>query len=167
MAKENITLSVAESIVIPALKKINHCELASMELVLGTGLHESNAWLFRKQIHGPALGMWQMEPRTANYLWDSVVSKRPQLKQDLLELANASRFNPGMLIDNDKLSAAMCRVHYLNVKVRLPLPGDLVMQARYWKKYYNTCRGKGIEQSYINAWNANIDYPKLKALITL
>ena len=51
------------------------------------------------------------------------------------------------LIENDILSTCIARVHYLRRKEAIPK--DLEGQARYWKQYYNTPKGKGTVEEYI------------------
>lgn len=45
------------------------------------------------------------------------------------------------------LSVLFCRLFYKLVPE--PIPDTLEGRARYWKKYYNTSRGKGTEEHYI------------------
>lgn len=167
------TLDVASEVVIPALQSIGQASPAAIELVLGTGLHESNAWLFTHQVGGgSALGMWQMERATFNFLFATYLSvaRRSDISmalRDMVIKTNNEFFSPEhhMLTYNHWLAAAMCRVHYLKVKEPLPERGDIHGQAVYWKKYYNTKYGKGNITQYIKSWQANVDYPKLSELI--
>lgn len=160
------TFNIANTIVIPALRAINNATPAAIELVLGTGLHESNAWLFNHQVGGgPALGMWQMEPNTFNFLLKKYQRYRPLIYNQLLKITDNKVPEFNMLINNDYLAAAMCRIHYLNVKEALPVVGDIKGQAKYWKKYYNTSKGKGREVDYINAWRNNVDVQRLYTAI--
>ena len=47
----------------------NYNTKESRFLKLGTGAIESNCGEFIKQINGPALGIWQMEPKTHDDIW--------------------------------------------------------------------------------------------------
>jgi hypothetical protein len=157
------TLDVAEHVVIPALKMIGYCDPASIELVLGTGLHESGGWKYNKQVRGPAVGMWQIEPRTAMDIIHDVITHRHHVYEVLCDIAGGD-FNTNLLINNDVLCAAMCRLFYLRVPAALPKEGDVISQAKYWKQHYNTKYGKGSESQYISAWESHVDYAKLQLL---
>ena len=36
------------------------------------------------------------------------------------------------------------------IRFRAPIPSDVLSQARYWKRYYNTSAGKGTVQKFID-----------------
>ena len=44
-----------------------------------------------------------------------------------------------------------CRYHYLRCPGKIP--NSLEGQARYWKQFYNTRKGKGTIQEYIKNYN--------------
>lgn len=46
--------------------------------------------------------------------------------------------------------AAVCRLIYLRVSEKIP--NDLAGMANYWKKYYNTSKGKGTPEKFIEAY---------------
>jgi hypothetical protein len=50
----------------------------------------------------------------------------------------------------DRLSIALCRLHYLRVPALVP--GDLSAQAEYAKRYYNTLAGKATASDYRDAF---------------
>lgn len=108
----------------------------AVALLLGTAAQESKFGTYLRQIKGPALGIFQMEPAT--YQWMREKFGRVYGFQD--------RKAEDMIWDL-KLSILLCRLRYLVVKE--PLPKNLPEQARYWKKYYNTSAGKGTPAEYI------------------
>jgi len=46
-----------------------------------------------------------------------------------------------------RLACLMARVHYLRRPE--PIPASVDAQARYWKKWYNTAKGKGTPEKYM------------------
>lgn len=130
------------------LKKLDlHSEDAT-NLILGTIAQESGLGKFIKQLKGPALGVCQMEPFTFNDHINNYLAYNPVLKAKIREVSNCFELKSESLEYNLALSIAMCRVHYLRVDEALPK--DLPGYAKYWKKYYNTIKGKGTEIEFIN-----------------
>lgn len=150
-----------EFVVRPTLKKIGWHSEAAEQLVLGTIWQESRG-KYIKQLHGPALGLVQMEPETHDDIWINFLEYRRELS-DLVcqllsvsaawEMTHAPPFNE--LIANLNYSVAMCRVHYLRVAEPLPKAGNVEGMAAYWKKYYNTRCGKGTAEEFVK------NYPKV------
>lgn len=110
----------------------------AVELLLGTAAQESGFGTYLRQIKGPALGVFQMEPAT--FQWMKEKFGRVYGFQD--------RTAEDMVWDL-KLAILLCRLRYLVVSEAIPKSGDLPAQARYWKKYYNTSAGKGTPAEYI------------------
>jgi hypothetical protein len=101
---------------------------------------------------GPAVGFFQMEPRTHDDIWKNYLRAKPDLAQRVAQLShvvNAQSMSTDLLY-----AAAMCRVHYLRVPHRLPAEGDIQGQARYWKLFYNTNYGSGTEEEYLEVWES-------------
>ena len=139
-----------EEIITPALDAIGLNSRAARELLLGTALQESNLF-YLKQIHGPAMGLFQMEPATHDDLWTNYLIYKPKLAGKVHTIS--CQQTPEEMAGNLWYGAAMCRIHYLRVKAALPKAGNIKAQAAYWKKYYNTHLGKGTVEEYIDNWN--------------
>lgn len=139
-----------ELIVAPSLRWLGLWSKEAEEIVLGTAVHESGGLQYIKQVGGgPALGFPQMEPRTYLDLWSNFIVYRRDLCDDMEQhFGKDARVSPHLLLTNLELGVAMCRIHYL----RSPgnIPQDIPGQAAYWKKYYNTPKGKGTVQEYIS-----------------
>jgi len=124
-------------------------------LILGTGAHESMGWTKRKQMGGgPALGLFQMEPNTFNDIVNNYLRYHPNIVEKIKQIAKTNVLSSVDLINNDKLAICMCRVHYLRVPE--PIPNDLSGWAKYWKKWYNTAKGRGTEQEFIKNYKRYI-----------
>lgn len=140
-----------ERIVRPVLQHLDRHSPAAEDQVIGTAAQESLLGRFlRQHPTGPARGVYQMEPATHDDLWRNYLSHR----RGLADLVARLRLNwPDEMEGNLYYATAMCRVHYLRVRERLPEHGDVAGYARYWKLYYNTPLGKGTEQEFIHNWN--------------
>lgn len=145
---------VRELIIVPALETLQLYSKAAEQLVLGTGLVESNLTHLKQLGDGPALGLWQMEPATHDDIWLNYLAYKPELTERLQSLGPI-RF-PLALVGNLWYAAAMCRIHYYRVPNPLPAEDDIEAQAAYWRRHYNTPAGKGTEAKYINIWHRRI-----------
>lgn len=121
-----------------------------VKLLLGTMAQESAFGKYKRQLNnGPALGVFQMEPDTFNDILDNYISYRPDLYLEIKSISKVNRLYPEYLVDNLKLAIVFARLQYYRHSE--PLPRDLPGMARYWKKYYNTYKGKGtIDQFILN-----------------
>ena len=139
---------VCSEIVKYSLDKLNLYSEDAHDLIMATGQAESG-YDYLKQIKGPAIGFWQMGPATLFDIWENYVTYRVKYKDSLIQLS----FNEGdavnSLLTNLAVQAAFCRLHYRRVPAKLPKAGDLKGQAEYWKKYYNTEKGKGTIEHFI------------------
>lgn len=138
----------------PALNHIGLGGRASEELLLGTALQESNLQYLHQLGEGPAKGVFQMEPRTHDDIWQNYLAYKKQLAQQVLDLSGQGAWAPPaeQLCGNMYYAAAMTRVHYRRVPEALPAAGDIEAQADYWKRFYNTHLGAGTVEEYIENW---------------
>lgn len=124
---------------------------AAEELMLGTALVESDLSYLR-QLGGPALGIYQMEPRTAKDILRNYVGYRGFLSEAIDIIAAVWPIKSAQIQGNLFLATALTRIHYRRVPEPLPAQGDTAGQARYWKDYYNTEAGKGTPEKYLAKW---------------
>lgn len=142
---------LTELVIIPALKKINLFTPQAAMLVLGTACVESQCGEYISQLgNGPALGIFQIEPATYNDLIDNYLAYRPELKAKLLALYCENLSASENLTCNLIYQAAVCRLVYYRSPQAIPT--DLHGMADYWKKYYNTSKGKGTPEKFIAAY---------------
>lgn len=114
-----------------------------VELLMLTAATESKLGTYYKQIGGPALGIMQMEPTTAQDIYDNFLRFPRNL--DLLlwvEDFKGSQSIKNALKYNLAYQIAMARIHYWRVKSPLP-KNEVEALALYWKAYYNTNLGRG------------------------
>jgi hypothetical protein len=119
----------------------DHC----VELLAMIAAHESLGGKHRKQIGGPALGLFQIEPVTHNSVWDNSDSIRARAKRYGIteDVSN--------LESDDRYSIWVAR-HYLAMD-KNPLPKTPEAMAAYCKSYWNRT-GKATPDKYLNDWQA-------------
>ncbi len=131
-----------------------YADQRALELVYNTGLVESK-YVYLKQMKGPARGFFQCEPHNAVDICDNYLKYRDSLMKKVAEVCMLDwkyflkpneddwRF---ILTTNIAAQIIFCRLHYR--RVPKPLPRTLEDQALYWKKYYNTAKGKGTPEHF-------------------
>lgn len=121
------------------------CTNNAVRLLEMIAAHESGGFTYQRQINGPALGLFQMEPRTFRDLCGYV--RRKQLK-----LATEVPCSPYRLIFDPGFAAAMARAFFLRFPEPIPNMQDIAALSHYAKLYWNTVRGKATPEQYANAW---------------
>ncbi len=153
-----------KTIIIPTLSV--HDSLSSesaIKLVAGTACQESECGFHLIQEGGgPALGIYQIEPDTAQDVIDNYLNRKLDFKDawDGLTLGMHRDFiDDGFpyqnidLIGNLYAATLMCRLIYYRIPETLPPPDDVEGLAGYWKQYYNTPAGKGTIQEFITKYH--------------
>ena len=136
---------------------------AAAQLLLGTAIKESGNFKYRKQIGGPALSFFQIEPESHQDIWDNYLKFRPQLKtriENIMTKPDADKLHE--LENNESYAAAMARIKYQRCPEKMPDVDDIDAMARYWKKFYNTPLGKGTVKGYLESWTIAVGAKKLK-----
>ena len=125
------------------------CSDNVVNMIIETACVESNCGEYIKQIKGPACSIFQIEPNTAkDIIQNYIVKNKPRL-QNFNRLYNANLTLEQNLCTNLMFAVFMCRCFYLRIKE--PIPSTVELRAKYWKKYYNTEKGKGTVEKYIKA----------------
>lgn len=149
-------------VVNPGVEFMVDCGITSTRrakrLLFFTAAVESLMGRYLRQVGGPALGPFQMEPATYRGLWLGYLAHphRAHWRSGLRMLGgnlptSGERPDESMLATNLTFAAAMTRVYYWHIPTALP-DGDLPSLARYWKQHYNTPLGKGVvEEAVIKA----------------
>ena len=112
------------------------------QLILATSMIESNMGQLHKQIKGPALGIFQMEPRTEKCIWDNYLKYNQSLKKKIEELKGKKINNLSHLQSNLGYSIAMTYIHYKRTGKKPPNSNDKLAIVKFHKKFYNTDLGK-------------------------
>lgn len=121
-----------------------------MNLLLGTAIQESRLTYLKQKGGGPALGLFQIEPATFNDIYNRYLKRED--KKELL--GRVQQFTTAQdvrdqVIGNIPFAVVIARVRYLMVPEALPAHDDLQALAEYWKAHYNTSRGAGTVQGFI------------------
>lgn len=150
-------------VVMPVLTRLtpNTDVTSAAQLMMGTAAQESNCGSYIAQVHGPALGVWQMEPATHDDIWANFIVRSPLLKKMTADLVShiladgpTTIPSPLQMTGNLYYACAMARMLYLRQPEHLPQTGDTARQARYYKRYYNTPAGAATEAQYIRNFEA-------------
>lgn len=144
----------------PMAKAMGRAEI----LLLGTVAHESGGFDFLRQYpHGPALGVWNIEPPSHRLALGWAEENDRGLYLELVSMRNRG---PAILAEDIDIDAALqldmeygcaiARTLYLSIPSPLPSRDHALAQAIYWKSYYNR-GGKGTEGQYIEAWERFVE----------
>lgn len=151
-------------IVVPALRYIWMYSPSAVNILLGTAAQESQFTYLHQLEDGPALSLYQIEPFTANDIYDNYLKYHPQIRDRINTLAGLSsmdkpmpEYMKAMLISNLRYSTGIARCQYYRRKEPLPDENDIEGMARYWKKYFNTHLGKGTEQEFITNYKEFVE----------
>jgi len=139
-----------EYVIRPVLRSLDLYSEAAEELLMLTAATESLCGRFLHQVGGPALGIFQMEPRTHNDIHTNYLAYRPGLARLVAEYGSAANHLAGSL----NYATAMARIHYLRVPVPLPSPIDIDGLADYWKLFYNTHAGAGRPETAVRHYQS-------------
>ena len=137
-------------IVRPVLDHLGLHTPAAEDLLVGTAIHESGGlkWL-RQRGGGPALGLYQIEPGTHDWLIAGYLTApgRRALGRRVDELVAPWPARREQLVSNLAYATAVARLRYLPDPE--PIPDNIEGQARYWKRVYNTAHGAGTVAEYV------------------
>jgi len=130
-------------IIRPVLRVVGFWSMAAENLLVGTALTESNLQYIKQFGSGPALSFFQIEP--ASYL--DVVRylnlRQPGLRDGILAACYLETFpEPDALIWHLRLGSCVARSLYYRRPEPLPNSADALGLTQYYKKFYNTHKGK-------------------------
>ena len=142
-----------ELIISPSLSKLQLFSDSAANLLAFTCAAESRGGTYLKQIKGPALGIYQMEPATYNDIWRNYIFNRADYMQILGLNFNAFRMpEEDRMIYDLHYATAMARLHYRRVDKPLPHANDLDGIWEYYKEFWNTHLGKAKKDKAIKAY---------------
>lgn len=141
-----------EDILTPALEALQFREPELKELLVFTCAVESAGGTYVKQKEGPALGIYQLEPRSFSDLWHNYVLRRPDIVNLLsLNLGVHRVPDPREIITDLKLATALCAMYYKWKKVNLQSMDEETLWNAY-KTFYNTEKGAATKDKSIAAY---------------
>ena len=124
----------------------------AVELLMLTAAQESHCGTYIKQVRGPALGIFQCEPATAQDIYDNYLTFKPDLESliDSVSLLDQTASEQFDLKANLVYQIAMARIHYMRDKQAIPSKDDMAAQAAYYKRVWNTPLGKATEEEALD-----------------
>src|SRR5688572_13952135 len=130
----------------PALHDINLYTVNDEQFLMRICAQESLGGYYLKQLsesQESALGIYQMQPNTHDSIWNTTISKNPNLEKSILETTGYQYPPlPEDMVYNLQYATIMARVFWLHVKEPTPDANDIDSQWNLYKKYWNTEAGK-------------------------
>jgi len=146
-----------QDIITPTLSILQAYSDDAMELLIFTCAVESNGGEYVKQINGPALGIYQMEPATHSDIWSNYIRRNVRLQQIIgLNFNCPTVPNTDRLVYDLRYATMMARLNYMRFPEALPDRNDHEALFEYYKKYYNTEFGKATKAESIKKYKAFI-----------
>ena len=143
-----------QCIVLPTLYSLLMDSPDAEELLVFTCATESLGCTYIKQVEGPALGIYQMEPLTHNDLWTNYINYKSTLVSLLISNFDISRIpNEYRLVYDLRYATAMARIFYHRTNEPLPPHNDVDLIWEYYKKYYNTGKGAAEKDEAIKRYH--------------
>lgn len=150
-------IQLRDIIIKPSLSALGLLSDSAVNLILGTAAVESEMGKYIVQNGGPAVSIYQIEPRTYSYIWDRHIENSRSMKAKVkLLLGYDGKPQPIRMASDLILATVMARLIYANVLEKLPESNDIKGMARYYKIYFNTMSGKSTEEKFIEKYNLYI-----------
>lgn len=147
-----------ELIIKPALQDLQMYSEEAEELLVFTCAVESGGGTYIKQINGPALGIYQMEPTTFFDIWQHYITHKNDLFLKLItQFACASFPTEDRLVWDLRFATAMARIHYARIPEPFPSAKDTLGVWEYYKSYYNTDQGVSEHKQSVQKYFAYIN----------
>ena len=130
----------------------------AVQLLLMLAAYESNMGKFIKQVGGPALGIFQMEPETHDDIWKNFIlgnkSVNFAVAKFLPSTHSLTKKSDGseLLATDIRYATVMARAFFMRFKE--PIPDSDYDKARYAKYYWNTEAGKATINDYFTAYRS-------------
>ena len=142
-------------IVRPTLIHMDLYSPAAENLLLGTIAHESGGGKHIDQrlsssdtTLGPAVGIYQIEPWVLNDLYDTYLAFRPEKLWLVNEPLGNWPDRTTQLATNLTFATAVARLLYYRHPEKLPAADDIDGLWKYYKRYFNTIKGKAKEADW-------------------
>jgi len=132
-----------ESIIQSTLKDLLLYSPEAEELLIFTCACESIGGTFIRQVKGPALGIYQMEPETYNDIWQNYLRNKTSLTMILFSNFDVNfQPSPDRLIYDLRFATAMTAIFYKRINEKLPAANDVDAIWDYYKRHYNIFKDK-------------------------
>lgn len=115
---------------------------SATQLILATAAQESGFGTYIRQINGPALGVYQMERPTFDWVHNTCIPKHSELSRVVF---------PMLEWDLDA-ATFLCRLRYKLDPLPLPEVNDVAGMWTYYKRDWNSMLGKATEDQFRENW---------------
>ena len=134
----------------------NYDTIHARQLLLATLAIESDLGLYNRQVRGPAVSVFQLEPPTIFDIakhWDAFPKMVPIIKQiSMLHMSpNADRLVTECEV-NSRLACLMARGKYAMDSKRIPSFDDKQGLYDYYKRVFNSDAGASTYTKWCEAW---------------
>jgi hypothetical protein len=117
-------------------------------LLMSTCAVESEMGTYTKQIDGPALGIFQMDPST---LTDTVAIARSLFPVTYQAVENPSMVPAAQILVDNVYAAVLCRIYYYSRPFVMPTTDDVNNLWLIYKKWWNTRAGSTTKAQFVSA----------------
>ena len=107
-------------VVRPVLREMDMWSWAAEKLLIMTACHESGGFRYRKQVNGPAVSFFQIEPRTFEDIWNRYLMARSDRFAKVVQFLPVGATARYALEHDDKFACAVARMKYAAVPDPLP-----------------------------------------------
>lgn len=148
-----------ELVIKPTLEFLGLDSPSARQLLICTFAQESHLGHYLKQVNGPALGIGQVEPLTHIDIYENFLkyNKNLRIKIDSISRHSIMFNREKELVTNLAYAVAITRLCYYRAKEALPEYGDIHGMAVYWKNYYNTSKGKGTIDEFVDNYHRFVE----------
>lgn len=144
-------------VIIPSISAIGLYSEDAVELLMLTAAMESKLGSYIRQVgmtgNDGAFGIFQMEAKTYNRLYDQLITTNTSRSAKLKAyLGYESKPSVQRLITDMALAAIMARLLYFDIQASLPPHDNVPAMAAYYKHWYNTKLGAATPDKAIQAY---------------
>lgn len=149
-----LSVEALKNIIRISLTPLGLWSASAEELLLMTCAHESIRGRYNKQLNGPALGIYQMEPDTLFDIYNTFLnySKQKELLMKISAVTGVLDAQELALQYNPLYATVMARLKYWRCPDALPEASDQWGLAEYAKDVYNTAAGSATPEKYYHAY---------------
>ena len=141
-------------IIQPALDALALYSEDAEELLVAVCAQESLGGTYLSQEGGPARGIYQMEGRTHDSLWNTVLCRDQSVAFKLKKVLMCA-INPSAdrMVWDLYYATMMARVFFLNISDPIPSGKDIEAIWTYYKTFWNTKNGAAKKTDFIINYN--------------
>lgn len=150
----------------PTLEYLGDFSLSAQTLLVATAAIESELGFHLAEEHSRGLGVYRINPRSHQLVWDQYLAKDPDLASKVRGLASQREFlaNPhNELTTNLRYATAIAWMLYKRKDKPLPEASDITAMGKFWRRHFHSRPHASLE-AFINRYNQLINSPKNKEL---